>query len=465
MDEFDRPPHHPGAKTGRSHPILWLIVILAVVGGVIWFGHTRSDSGGASQQAHGKGGGRFAANGPMPVAVVTAQKGQIPITVNALGTVTPLATVTVRTQIAGTLVQIGFQEGQMVQAGDFLAQIDPRPYELQLQNARGQLAKDQALLKAAQADLERYTTLLKQDSIASQQVDTQKALVQQYLGAVQTDQSQVDTAKLNLVYCRITAPISGRIGLRQVDLGNYVQTGDTNGIVVITQTQPISALFSVPEDNLPAVTKRLSAGATLPVTALDRSQTTTLATGALTTVDNVIDVSTGTVKMRAQFDNQDGSLFANQFVNIRLLVDTLSDVIVLPSSAVQRGTPGTYVYVVNPEDSTVKLTLVKLGPAAGENVAILSGLNGGETVVSDGGDKLKDGGKVLLPNAQQTSAAPGGGDGKNSAAGNPSGQADGKESSGQSAGGHHRHQKKKDQGDEDGKPSSNPPPGPPPGAP
>ena len=294
----------------------------------------------------------------MPVAVVTAQKGSIPISVDALGTVTPLATVTVRTQIAGQLAEVAFKEGQTVQAGDFLAQIDPRPYQLQLAQAQGALQKDQALLANAKRDLGRYQTLLKQDSISGQQADTQAATVLQDIGTVQTDQAQVNTAKLNLVYCHIVAPIAGRIGLRQVDPGNYVQTGDANGIVVITQMDPISALFSVPEDNLPAIMKRLAAGATLPVTAMDRSQTMTLATGALTTVDNVIDTTTGTVKMRAQFDNKDGTLFANQFVNITLLVDTQSDVIVLPSSAIQRGQPGTFVYTVDPSDSTAHITKI-----------------------------------------------------------------------------------------------------------
>lgn len=378
----------------------WTIIIIAaliIAGGIGWLAYTRSHETPAG--GHGKG-GRFALNGPMPVAVITASKGEIPITVNALGTVTPLAMVTVRTQIAGQLTQVAFTEGQMVSQGDFLAQVDPRPYLLALNQAQGQLQRDQALLAGAEHDLARFKKLVSEDSIARQQYDNQVTLVQQDQGLVQLDKAQVDNANLNLAYCHIVAPVSGRVGLRQVDTGNYVQTGDAGGIVVITQLQPISVIFSVPEDNLPAVMKRLATGAILPVTAFDRSQTTTLATGTLTTVDNVIDTTTGTVKMRAQFDNKDGVLFTNQFVNAQLLIDTLKDVIVLPSSAIERGAPGTFVYIVKP-DSKAAMTPVKLGPSAGENVAVLSGLTAGDTVVSDGADKLKDGAEVLLPGAQE----------------------------------------------------------------
>jgi multidrug efflux system membrane fusion protein len=378
----------------KSHWIIWLLVIIAIAGGIFWLVHDRTQTGPAAA------GGKHALAGPMPVAVVEAKKGEIPINVNALGTVTSLANVTVRTQIAGQLTEVAFTEGQVVKAGDFLAQVDPRPYQHALSQAQGQLQHDQALLQTAQTDLKRYQTLMAQDSIARQQVDTQASLVKQYRGSIAIDQAQLDNAKLNLEYCHIVAPVNGRVGLRQVDVGNYVQTGDANGIVVITQTQPISVIFSVPEDNLPAIMKRLAGGATLPVSAYDRSQTTVLAKGVLTVVDNVIDTTTGTFKIRAQFDNNDGALYTNQFVNAQLLVDTLQDVIVMPSSAIQRGTNGTFVYVVKP-DSTVVMTPVKLGAVDGDNVALLSGLTEGQQVVSDGGDKLKDGAKVQLPGAKE----------------------------------------------------------------
>ena len=374
----------------------WLEVILAIViiaGGIIWLATVRSHA--PTVAGHG---GRPALNGPLSVTTITAQKGDIDITVNALGTVTPIATVTVRAQIAGQLMQINFQEGQVVKAGDLLALIDPRPYEAALSQAQGALQRDQALLAGAERNLTRYIRLVKEDSIAQQQRDDQKALVEQYKGTVEADKAQINTAELNIQYCHITAPVSGRVGLRQVDTGNYVQAGDANGIVVITQTQPMSVIFSLAEDNLPALMKRLNGGATLPVTAYDRSQTNKLATGQLSTVDNVIDPATGTIKMRALFDNADNALFANQFVNVVLLLDTLRDALVVPSAAVKTGTPGTYVYVVKP-DSTVAMTPVKVGPASGENVSIISGLSAGDTVVTDGADKLKDGAKVALPGA------------------------------------------------------------------
>ena len=382
----------PPQKKRRRFPWRFLLIVLCAGAGVFWLvhNHMQAPPQQATMGKHAGGGG------PQSVAVVTAQKGTIPIMVTALGTVTPLATVTVRTQISGLLTQVAFHEGQIVKEGDFLAQIDPRPYDLQLAQAEGALQRDQALLTAAQRDLTRYQILLAQDSIARQQLDTQAAAVQQDAGAIAIDKAQIDTAKLNLVYCHVTAPIGGRIGLRQVDAGNYVQTGDANGLAVITQTQPISVIFSLPEDNLPAIMARLGAGAQLPVIALDRAQTVTLANGVLTTVDNSIDTSTGTVKIRGQFDNRDGKLFPNQFVNVQLLVDTLQNVITLPVAAIQTGTPGTFVYTVKP-DNTVAITKVTTGASAGENVAVLSGLQGGETVVSDGADKLKDGAKVILP--------------------------------------------------------------------
>jgi multidrug efflux system membrane fusion protein len=379
------------ARSSWRRIAVWGVLIAALLGTLGWVIFRPQVAPQSRSNRNG--------SGPMPVVAATAEKGDIAIILNALGTVTPLASVTVKTQIAGQLTQVAFQEGQTVHAGDFLAQIDPRPYQLALAQYEGQLQRDQALLKAAEVDLSRYKILVAQDSIARQTLDTQDALVQQYRGTVETDQAQVNNAKLNLVYCHIVAPVSGRVGLRQVDPGNYVQTSDANGIVLITQMQPITVLFSLPEDNLPAVMKRLHDGANLAVTAYDRAQTVQLATGRLVTVDNQIDVTTGTIKLRAQFDNRDESLFPNQFVNTRLLVDTLKGATVIPTAAVQRGAPGTYVYLVKP-DNTVTVRPVKLGPMEGERVAILSGIERGDNVVVDGGDKLREGAQVTLPTAK-----------------------------------------------------------------
>ncbi|MBI3706969.1 MAG: MdtA/MuxA family multidrug efflux RND transporter periplasmic adaptor subunit [Proteobacteria bacterium] len=370
--------------------LVWLSLCVAVVAALGWWIQSRPTPPPRA--------GRFSVGGPMPVVPATVQKGDIAITLNALGTVTPFATVTVKTQISGQLTQIAFQEGQTVRQGDLLAEIDSRPYLLALDQAQGQLARDQALLRNAQVDVTRYRTLAAQNSIAQQQVDTQVALVRQYEGTVRTDQAQVDSARLNIIYCHIVAPVSGRVGLRQVDAGNYVQTSDSNGIVVITQVQPITVIFTVPEDNLPAIMKRLRSGATLQVTAYDRGQKVKLATGKLVTVDNQVDTSTGTVKLKAQFDNEDESLFPNQFVTIQLLVDVLQDATVIPVAALQRGAPGTYVYAIKP-DNTVTVQPVKLGPAEAERVAVQSGVAPGDRVVVDGADKLRDGAKITLPEA------------------------------------------------------------------
>jgi multidrug efflux system membrane fusion protein len=313
--------------------------------------------------------------------------------------------VTVISQISGKITEIDFKEGQMVKKGDLLAVIDPRPYEAALEEAQGQLAKDQSLLRQAQTDLVRYQTLLKQDSIAEQTVTDQAALVQQYQATIKSDQGTVDNAKLNLDYCHVVAPIDGRAGLRQVDLGNYVTANSATGLLVLTQLQPITVLFSLPEDDLAPILKLLNAGQTPQATAYDRTNTTQIATGKLVAMDSQIDTSTGTVKMRAQFDNQDGALFPQQFVNVRVLVDTLHNATVIPTSALERGAPGTFVYLLNP-DNTVSVHPIKTGPTEGELVAVQSGLNVGDKVVTDGADKLKDKAKVVLRTEPAAAPAP-----------------------------------------------------------
>jgi len=339
------------------------------------------------------------------VAADVARTGDMPVYLDGIGTVTPRATVTVHPRVDGHLMAVHFVEGQSVADGDLLAEIDPRPFQVALEQAEGQLARDQALLANARLDLQRYKVLVAQDSIPKQQLDTQDSLVHQLEGTVISDQSQVDTAKLNIAYCYILAPVSGRVGLRQVDAGNYVQANDANGLVVLTQLQPISVVFTLPEDTVPAVMKQLNAGATLQAIAYDRSQTTKLATGMLATVDNQIDTTTGTLKLKAQFDNTDNSLFPNQFVNIQLRVETLHDETVLPTAAVQRGAPGTYVYLIKPDD-TVTVQAIKLGPGEGERVSVSSGLSVGDRVVVDGADKLREGAKIALRQPTGTTATP-----------------------------------------------------------
>jgi multidrug efflux system membrane fusion protein len=333
----------------------------------------------------------------MPVVVAPAAVGDIDITLNALGTVTSLATVTIKSQISGYLVNVAYQEGQVVKKGDLLAEIDDRSYQLALQNAQGALARDEAMLQSAELDLKRYQDLAKTNAISRQQLDQQVATVAQDKANIQSDQAQIETQKLNIVYCHIVAPVSGRVGLRLVDQGNYVTAGDPTGLVVITQFQPITVIFPVAEDDLPRITKRLKAAKTLPLTAFDRSGTNKLATGELKTIDNQIDTTTGTVKLRAEFANDDETLYPNQFVNVRLLVDTLKGATVVPTAAIQRGAPGTFVYLLNkdPKDHMVTVQPVKLGPANGDRVAAEQGLSPGDRVVIDGADKLRNDAKVL----------------------------------------------------------------------
>ena len=340
-------------------------------------------------------GGRFPQGALQTVGAATVATGNIREIVNALGTVTPIATVTVQTQINGQLTDVGFTEGQLVKKGDFLAQIDARPYEILKEQYEGQLAHDEGLLAQAQMDLTRYQTLAQQNSIAKQQAEDQVFIVQQYKGSVQQDQGLVDSEALNIAYCHIVSPVTGRVGLRLVDPGNYVQTTSSTGIAVITQLQPITVIFSIPEDDLPEIMPQLNAGTPLTVTAYDRANLHQLATGKVSAVDNQIDTTTGTVKVRAQFDNADNALFPNQFVNARLLVKTLQNVVTVPTSAIQRGSPGAYVYVIN-ADSTVSVRQIKTGAVDGDFTAVRSGLAAGERVVIDGTDRLRDGLRVSV---------------------------------------------------------------------
>src|SRR3989475_654992 len=378
------------AAYSKSRRWLWFLVLSAIALGGWYYRNSRSAGSSADAAAPGapsKSKGGFSAGSMVvPVVVATAQRGDLPVYFNGLGTVTAFNTVTVRSRVDGQLISVAFKEGQFIHEGDLLAQVDPRPFQVQLAQAQGQLAKDQALRKDAEVNLERFKLLFKEGVIPQQQLDTQAALVGQYDGAITSDQSQIDNAKLQLTYSRITAPISGRVGLRLVDAGNIVHANDPNGIVVITQLQPISVLFSLPQDQLPQVSAKLRSGVQLAVEAFDRDDTSKIADGKLLTIDNQIDPTTGTYKLKSIFNNTDNALFPNQFVNVHLLVDTKHNLTIVPAPAIQRGPQGTYVYAVG-SDNAVKIRTVTIAQTTGNSVGLSNGLNAGEIVVIDGQDK------------------------------------------------------------------------------
>jgi multidrug efflux system membrane fusion protein len=387
----------PSTTSSKTRWWLWIVILGVIAMGVWYFRGSRAatqagdfSSAGAVSKAKG---GAGAANFVVPVVVATAQRGDLPVYFNGLGTVTAFNTVTVRSRVDGQLISVAFKEGQFVHEGDLLAQIDARPFQVQLEQAQGQLAKDQAQRRDAEVNLERFKLLFKEGVIAQQQLDTQAALVGQFDGAIASDQGQIDNAKLQLTYSRITAPISGRIGLRLVDAGNIVHASDTNGLLVITQLQPVSVIFSLPQDQLPQVNAKLRSGVQLVVDAYDRDDTAKIASGKLQTIDNQIDVTTGTYKLKSIFSNEDNALFPNQFVNVHLLVDIKRNLIIVPTAAIQRGPQGTYVYAAG-NDNTAKIRAVTIAQTTGNSVGVSAGLNPGEIVVIDGQDKLQDGTKI-----------------------------------------------------------------------
>src|SRR5271155_1906360 len=390
----------------RRRSLLLRIAIVAALAAAAVFAWQKFEHSEPSTQ-EGENSGRQG-QPPQTVRVAPVTLGDMPLTIDALGTVTPFETVTIRTQIAGNLQEVGFTEGQIVKKGDFLAQIDPRPYEAALAQAQGQLAKDTALLGQAQGDLTRFQQLAKQDSIAMQQVADQEALVAQDRAAIATDQAMVKTAQLNVAYTHIVSPVTGRVGLRLVDPGNYLQPSDATGIVVITQIDPISVVFTTPEDNLPRISARLNSGAEIKFTVLDRDNVHALAAGTLTTYDSQIDVTTGTIRMRATFDNPNAVLFPQQFVNVRILVDTMTGATLAPNPAIQLGASGNFVYLLN-DDSTVSKRDVVTGPGNGKLTVITSGLKAGDNVVIDGVDRLRDGAKVMVAPGAASPGAQGAG--------------------------------------------------------
>src|SRR5258708_1988052 len=400
--DLPEPGARSGAPTVPSQRRWWLwVLVLGAIALVGWYyrnSRNASPTTGAAAPGAPSKAGFGAGNFVVPVVVATAQRGDLPVYFNGLGTVTACNTVTVRSRVDGQLTSIAFKEGQFVHEGDLLAQIDPRPFQVQLAQALGQLAKDQAQRRDAEVNLERFKLLFKEGVIPQQQLDTQAALVGQFDGAIASDQSQVDNAKLQLTYSRITSPISGRIGLRLVDVGNIVHASDTNGLLVITQLQPISVIFSLPQDQLPDVNSKLRSGVQLVVDAYDRDDTANIASGKLQTIANKIDLTTGTYKLKSIFANSDNVLFPNQFVNVHLLVDTKRNLPIVPAAAIQRGPQGTYLYGVakdpSNKDTLAKIYPVTIAQTTGNSVGLSAGVNAGDMVVIDVQDKLQDGTKI-----------------------------------------------------------------------
>ncbi|HWB87457.1 MAG TPA: MdtA/MuxA family multidrug efflux RND transporter periplasmic adaptor subunit [Bryobacteraceae bacterium] len=389
--DFAPPEQQTRPKRRRSTGWLWLLILAGIGYGVFRYYQAGAHKAQAAQQAQAQ----RAANRAVSVAATAAHKGNIPVLLRGLGTVTAFNTVTVKTRVDGPLIGVYFKEGQFVNKGDLLAEIDPRTFQVQVEQAEGQLARDQAQLHDAQVNLQRDQALWSAKVIARQQLDTQAAQVGQYSGTIAADQAAIDNAKLQLSFCKITAPLSGRIGLRLVDPGNIVHAADTTGIAVIVQVQPIAVLFTIPSENLSPVLAKLRAGAKLPVEAYDRDDRNRIASGTLLTVDNQIDPTTGTSKLKAVFDNSDHALFPNQFVNCHLLLDTRRNIIIIPTAAVERGPEGTYVYVIQPDHTAVQRPITE-GITNDNQVEVTSGLAAGELVVTDGQDQLENGKRVTV---------------------------------------------------------------------
>jgi multidrug efflux system membrane fusion protein len=388
---IDSEPHDTATlrKSGsRALRIFSALIAVSLISGGLYL-----HRGNAAAPSEGKG--QKAAAPPTPVVALPVRQGDLPVYLAGLGSVTPQKTVTVRSRVDGQLMELHYREGQVISKGSLLATIDPRPFQVQLTQAEGQMVRDSAQLQNARLDLERYQELWHEDSIPKQQYDAQEALVRQLDGTVKVDQGQIDSAKLQLDYSRITAPISGRLGLRQVDEGNIVHASDTNGLLVITQLQPISVIFPLPEDNLPLLQSRQKGGKPLTVEAWDRDQKVLLATGTLLTMDNQIDPTTGTVKLKAEFLNKANELFPNQFVNARLLVEVRRRALIVPTAAIQRGPQGTFVYLVKP-DNTVALQPVTIDVSQGGEIAVAKGLSLGELVVVEGAERLREGSRVAM---------------------------------------------------------------------
>jgi multidrug efflux system membrane fusion protein len=398
-----------------GHRWAWIVALVVLIATGVWYFRGSRDSteaqGPGAPAGSTKGQGRAGAGGAgfvVPVVVATAVRGDLPVYFNGLGTVTAFNTVTVRSRIDGQITKINFQEGQFVHQGADLVDIDSRPYQVQLEQAEGQLAKDQAQLRDVQVNYERYQLLYKEGVIPKQQVDTQGSQVGQFEGSIKADQGAIDSAKLQIVYSHVTAPISGRVGLRLVDVGNIVHASDSNGLLVITQLQPIAVIFALPQDELPQVATKLNAGQPLVVDAYDRDDTSKIESGKLLTIDNQIDTSTGTFRLKAVFNNERNILFPNQFVNVHLLADVKKNLVIVPASAIQRGPQGTYVYVVQ-NGNTAKIQPVTIAQTTADTVGISAGLNPGDVVVVDGQDKLQDGSKVnpsQAPAAQPNGQSP-----------------------------------------------------------